>query len=116
MSGFRRTWDKELYAAKAQDRLENGDEAVDPQPVTSKRPKREEFIPASDEAEGPMGSQRAFIQSRKDRIDVDSKVGKTEVIDPTNVEKGAGFWCEVCACLLKDSASYLDHVNGKRRK
>lgn len=25
-----------------------------------------------------------------------------------------GFWCEVCDCIVKDSLSYLDHVNGKR--
>lgn len=25
----------------------------------------------------------------------------------------AGFYCEVCDCILKDSHAYLDHINGK---
>lgn len=23
------------------------------------------------------------------------------------------FWCDVCECLIKDSAAYLDHINGR---
>jgi U4/U6.U5 tri-snRNP component SNU23 len=62
-----------------------------------------------------MGSDRVFLQARKEKIDVESKVGKVEVVDPTNIQNGAGYFCEVCACLLKDSTSYLDHINGKKR-
>merc|ERR1719313_2097406 len=25
-----------------------------------------------------------------------------------------GFWCTVCECLLKDSTTWLDHINGRR--
>jgi U4/U6.U5 tri-snRNP component SNU23 len=65
-----------------------------------------------------MGSERAFLKAREGTIDLDSKVGKIEVINPTTIEgaKAPGFFCEVCMCLLKDSASYLDHINGKKRK
>ena len=64
-----------------------------------------------------MGSDRAFLKARQAPIDLESKVGKSQVINPTTVEgsTSAGFYCEVCACLLKDSQSYLDHINGKKR-
>lgn len=25
----------------------------------------------------------------------------------------AGYYCNVCDCILRDSATYLDHINGK---
>jgi U4/U6.U5 tri-snRNP component SNU23 len=119
MAGIRRTWDKEFFAKKAKERSEQGDDFESESNSASKTKKfiKEEFQAAEDGAAGPMGSQRAFIKSRDTRIDLDTKVGKTELINPTSAEssRGAGFWCEVCSCLLKDSASYLDHINGKKR-
>ncbi len=119
MAGVRRTWDKEYFEKKAKERSEQGGE-LDTDGVASKAKKfiKEEFKSAEKGAAGPMGSQRAFIKSREIKLDLDTKVGKTEIINPTNADssRGAGFWCEVCTCLLKDSVSYLDHINGKKRK
>lgn len=118
MSGFRRTWDKEAYEEKAKARASGDDYGaeVEEESKLIKKVRREEFTPASDDAEGPMGSERAFLKARENKIDVESKVGKIQVVDPNNLQSGAGYWCEVCACLLKDSAGYLDHINGKKRK
>ena len=64
-----------------------------------------------------MGSERAFLKPRQEQIDLDSKAGKVEVINPSaEGASAAGWFCDVCACLLKDSASYLDHINGKKRE
>eukprot|EP01031_Cornospumella_fuschlensis_P028502 gene28502-34410_t len=117
----RRTWDKEFFEKKAKERLEHGDEYVD---GTAKdgdaRPKqalREEFRPADANAAGPMGSQRAFLKAREGNLDLEDKVGKVEIINPSGADGSrAGFWCEVCQCLLKDSAAYLDHINGKKHQ
>ena len=79
---------------------------------------KEEFLAAEDDRSGPMGSQRAFLKSREQKVDLDSKVGKVEIVNPTSADssRGAGYWCEVCSCLLKDSVSYLDHINGRKRE
>jgi U4/U6.U5 tri-snRNP component SNU23 len=120
MAGVRRTWDKDFYEKKARDRAEQGDDYDDGEGPAAKSRKvmKEEFKAADGGAAGPAGSQRAFLQSRVNKIDLDQKVGKVEMINPTSAGdyRGAGFWCEVCSCLLKDSASYLDHINGKKRK
>jgi U4/U6.U5 tri-snRNP component SNU23 len=118
--GYRRTWDKEYYEKKARDRIENGegDYARGSSESSIKNVAKEEFVPAGEGEIGPMGSQRAFLKARQSKIDLDSKVGKTEIITQTDAvqARGAGFWCEVCSCLLKDSSAYLDHINGKKRK
>jgi U4/U6.U5 tri-snRNP component SNU23 len=120
MAGVRRTWDKDFYEKKARDRADQGDDYHDGDGPAAKSRKvmKEEFKAADDGAAGPAGSQRAFLQSRVNKIDLDQKVGKVEMINPTSAGdyRGAGFWCETCSCLLKDSASYLDHINGKKRK
>jgi U4/U6.U5 tri-snRNP component SNU23 len=117
MANFRRTWDKNAYEAKAALRQEMGDEAFEQETLSTKKiPLKEEFKMAREDAPKPMGSERAFLNARQEKIDIDSKVGTVQVVDPSHLEKGAGYWCEVCACLSKDSASYLDHINGKKRK
>ena len=118
MSG-RRTWDSEEYAKKAKLRAEYGDD-YDAQEKTSSNNKtsKEEFLKAQDGAAGPMGSERAFLKVREGRVDLESKVGKTQVINQSDLERGAGagYFCETCKCLLKDSVSYLDHINGKKHQ
>lgn len=105
----RRTWDVEAYEQKAKARAAEAQAdasaaaALNPhagkkgRPTTADKdgnaPKRfklgdndndeeskEEFKPAEPGAVGPMGSQRAFLQPRKGKIDIDSKIGETEII------------------------------------
>ena len=53
---------------------------------------------------------------------IDDKVGLSEVVSDaptpgTAVSKnGVGWHCAVCDCYLKDSAAYLDHINGKKHQ
>lgn len=33
----------------------------------------------------------------------------------TPLSQQAGYYCSVCDCVLRDSQSYLDHINGEGR-
>jgi hypothetical protein len=110
----RRTWDKEFYEQKAKDRAKAGDDYVDEDegPTKVRRLTKEEFQAAGEGAVGPIGSERAFLKSRTGKVDLDSKVGKTEVINPTlsNEARGAGFWCETCRYVYHTNITIIDTI------
>lgn len=56
-----------------------------------------------------------LLQSFRDTsLDLASRIGKTQVVSSTaSISQQAGFYCNVCDCILKDSMAYLDHINGK---
>ncbi|KDO27182.1 hypothetical protein SPRG_07431 [Saprolegnia parasitica CBS 223.65] len=108
----RRTWDKAFFAQKAALRA-NGllEEEVK---STKQISEREEFQAAPDGAAGPIGSSRAFLKARTKQVELEENVGKTVVLKADETMKGTGYYCEVCEVTLKDSVSYIDHINGKR--
>ncbi|KAL9182515.1 hypothetical protein ACHAXT_013167 [Thalassiosira profunda] len=153
----RRTWDKEAYEARARSRAaaEKNDGASipvasaaggEPSEVATAlknelepNEEKEEFLPAAQGRAGPEGSERAFLKSRARKVDLESKLGSTEIIDPaaasatksklddaagaltpaSGVSKcsdGVGWHCRVCDCFLKDSLTYLDHINGRKHQ
>ncbi|KAL7543964.1 hypothetical protein ACHAXR_013376 [Thalassiosira sp. AJA248-18] len=165
----RRTWDKETYEARAKSRsaaeaaaetagggsastssapiaaVGGGDAAAAIKNEINPTEQKEEFLPAQQGREGPMGSQRAFLKSRSRKVDLEGKLGSTEIIDPaaasatksnllddtipadgaapltpsSGVSKctdGVGWHCRVCDCFLKDSLTYLDHINGRKHQ
>jgi U4/U6.U5 tri-snRNP component SNU23 len=154
----RRTWDTETYEKKAKARLESAaapsadghlnkkkSESSTGQPDSSLAPssleetEKEEFLPAERGAVGPEGSERAFLKARKAKVDLESKVGTSEIIsaeaaattrlfdskddgadqainDRSVVKTGVGWHCRVCDCFLKDSHTYLDHINGRKHQ
>lgn len=82
--------------------------------------------------------ERSKLAQRNFSLDLTSRLGKTQVVTnqtPLNqqvtvlavwdlnmlvlrVVTGlcplqAGYYCSVCDCILRDSQSYLDHINGK---
>lgn len=48
---------------------------------------------------------------------LEKDAGQSRVLSEPEVQKKAtGWYCDVCDCLLRDSASYLDHINGKKHQ
>mmetsp|Transcript_45945 Transcript_45945/g.92717 ORF Transcript_45945/g.92717 Transcript_45945/m.92717 type:complete len:239 (+) Transcript_45945:106-822(+) len=113
----RRTWDIEEYEKRARERAELGDETVEGDVDSRPLRDREEFKKADSGMMGPEGSKRAFVKHRETNLNLTSAIGKTQIIGDSGVrQKGGGWYCDVCACLLKDSANYLDHINGKKHQ
>jgi len=99
VSDHRRKWDKEYYEKLAAERLkelENESEGSD-----------EERIPV----------KRELLKPRDYKVDLDSKLGKSQVITKTtpSAQQG-GYYCNVCDCVVKDSINFLDHINGKKHQ
>lgn len=90
-----------MFQKKAEERAAR--ELDDLQPLKSTAPviKPEELQP---------------VKAREEPLNLTANVGKFIAVasDAPNSEQ-AGFFCEMCDCLMKDSVSWLDHINGKKR-
>ena len=104
----RRTWDKAEYRKKAQARLAAAE---------GEGNKEEFFAVAPKGLKGPAGSKRAFLQARKRKVQVDKNLGKFQTISTQATGAAAGgYYCEVCDCTLRDSVTWIDHINGKKHQ
>ena len=127
----RRTWDKETYEKKAKARAEAEENGATKRKLPNETPpeeeeQKEEFQPALKGSAGPEGSDRAFLKARQSKVDLESKVGTTEMVSAESaataaasdgvVKTGVGWHCKVCDCFLKDSHTYLDHINGRKHQ
>ncbi|XP_012833821.1 PREDICTED: zinc finger matrin-type protein 2 isoform X2 [Erythranthe guttata] len=96
---FRKKFDREEYLQRARAREEKEAEA-------GKRTK----------SSGPP-VQRKPLKHRDYEVDLESRLGKTQVVTPiAPLSQQAGYYCSVCECVVKDSANYLDHINGKKHQ
>lgn len=96
---FRRTWDLDDYAARAEEREHER---------TGGPSARSSALPAP----------RDTLKARSHRLELEAQVGKTVavVLDPSNKAAAGGFYCDICDCSLKDSKAYLDHINGRKHQ
>lgn len=90
----RRKWDKKEFERKALDRIQKV-KKDEPQPETP----------------------RELLKVREYKVDLDSKLGKSMVINKTTPSsQSGGYFCNVCDCVVKDSINFLDHINGKKHQ
>ncbi|XP_030768278.1 zinc finger matrin-type protein 2 [Sitophilus oryzae] len=97
----RRKWDREEYEKLAEER---------------KRSEKEQKEEAEKSKKGPP-VKRELLKTREYKVDLDSKLGKSIVINKnTPTSQSGGYYCNVCDCVVKDSINFLDHINGKKHQ
>jgi U4/U6.U5 tri-snRNP component SNU23 len=91
----RKKWDKKEFERKALDRIQ--------------KIKKDEVPPPE--------TPRELLKVRDYKVDLDSKLGKSMVINKTTPSnQSGGYFCNVCDCVVKDSINFLDHINGKKHQ
>lgn len=107
----RTVWDKEYYENKAKEKskLEARHLAeLDDDIMALLGEKRKGKV-------APPPEERKNLTQRECEINLEEKIGKTQVITAyTPKQFQGGYYCELCECLLKDSMTYMDHINGRR--
>lgn len=98
----RRKWDREEYERLAEER---------------KREEREQYEEEEDKKKKIKPVKRELLKQREYKVDLDSKLGKSIVINKsTPTAQSGGYYCNVCDCVVKDSINFLDHINGKKHQ
>ncbi|KOB78212.1 Zinc finger matrin-type protein 2 [Operophtera brumata] len=95
----RRKWDKDEFEKIAAERLQA---ELDEDEKSKKK-----AVPV----------KRELLKQRDYKVDLDSKLGKSIVINKnTPTAQSGGYYCNVCDCVVKDSINFLDHINGKKHQ
>merc|ERR1712047_139447 len=95
----RRKWDTTEFERKALERIEAEQKAI------------------LDKGKKEPPVKRELLKRRDYKVDLDSKLGKTQVITKvTPASQQGGYYCNVCDCVVKDSINFLDHINGKKHQ
>jgi U4/U6.U5 tri-snRNP component SNU23 len=110
-TSFRKTWDREEYAAKAAERerkaREEGKARREAAAAGKKYIRRASTPPDARETE-----------ARKARLNVADQVGKTQLVPAGATQgkrgKGAGFYCDACDLTFKDNLQFVEHLNSKQ--
>ncbi|KAI9882966.1 MAG: hypothetical protein M1823_005284 [Watsoniomyces obsoletus] len=122
-ASFRRTWDREAYAAKAASR-EASEREEGKARYEAKLAGRKYYAPPPSSSSHPPPSssstQDNLIDARTSRLDVSSSVGKVHILTGIQATltgrrgRGAGFYCESCDLTFKDNLQWVDHLNSKQ--
>jgi U4/U6.U5 tri-snRNP component SNU23 len=105
-----KTWNNEEYFKKAENLIKEEKVKNEHDVKELKKRKRMERDPLHQ----GLIVERAKLKARQFDLNLKVPLGKTQIIgNTTSLSQQAGFYCSVCECVLKDSVTYLDHINGK---
>ena len=74
-------------------------------PLTGLKPKQKR--------KGDLPKPTAALKAREAPLELNKNEGKSMMVEG---KRGTGFYCEPCNRMCKDSARYLDHINGRMRE
>ena len=110
-TSFRKTWDREEYAAKASERERKFKEEGKARHEASLAGKK--YVRR---ASTPTDTHET--EARKARLNVADHVGKTQRVAAGATQgkrgKSAGFYCEACDLTYKDNLQFVEHLNSKQ--
>lgn len=112
-TSFRKTWDRNEYAAKAAAR-EASIKAEGVARADAKAQGKKYFHRASTPPDAKENESRAA------RLDVSGNVGKTMLV-PAGAAvgkrgRGAGFYCGDCDLTFKDNLQFVEHLNSRQHQ
>ncbi|GAA5851507.1 hypothetical protein JCM8547_001115 [Rhodosporidiobolus lusitaniae] len=108
-TNFRKTWDQKEYEERAREKDKEAHEqallAEEAAKKGKKPPRKQEDLPKATK----------LMEAREAPLELDKNLNKTIVIDASagSGQKQPGFYCDLCKRTSKDSARYLDHLNGR---
>ena len=109
-TSFRRTWDRDEYTAKAQERDQKAREEGKARHEAALAGKK--YIRRASTPEDSKDTE-----ARKARLNVAEQVGKTQLVAVTGQGKrgkSAGFYCDACDLTFKDNLQFVEHLNSKQ--
>ncbi|KAG0379471.1 zinc finger, matrin-type 2 [Mortierella sp. AD032] len=59
-------------------------------------------------------TEETIAIEKSQRLNLESAIGKSQVVQGGPSGRAPGFYCQLCDCVLKDSTAYMDHKNGKK--
>ncbi|GAA5832588.1 hypothetical protein JCM3766R1_004255 [Sporobolomyces carnicolor] len=112
-TNFRKEWNQEEYEEKARQKDKEAHEyALQVEEYAKKGRKPPPRKKPGDDIPKPT----AALQAREQPLELSKNLNKTIIVDvggSSGGQKGPGFYCDVCKRTCKDSARYLDHINGR---
>ncbi|KAF2458742.1 hypothetical protein BDY21DRAFT_370921 [Lineolata rhizophorae] len=115
-TSFRRTWDREEYAAKAAARAER--ERAEGRARHEARLAGKKYVAPGRGRRGSTPPDARATEARRARLDVAAQVGKTQLVAAAAAVgkrgKGAGFYCPDCDLTFKDNVAYVEHLNSRQ--
>lgn len=110
-TSFRRTWDREEYAAKAAERDQKAKEEAKARHEAAAAGKK--YVRRASTPE-----EARDTEARKARLNVADQVGKTQIVAAGAGQgkrgKSAGFYCDACDLTFKDNLQFVEHLNSRQ--